>query len=134
MHLGGGVERFEIRDSVFRNCAYFDVFFTRFNGPDPKDVLLEGNTFGTTKQYGGADAPYVINISNWLSKVERFTLRDNVFGGDVAIQPDAIADMKMVGNVGPIGSCKDGVEYSFNVWTRLRCGPTDRVSGGNLGI
>ena len=58
----GGVQGFTVRNSIFRNCAYFDIFFTTLNGPDPKDVLLENNVFEVTKQWNGQNAPYAVNV------------------------------------------------------------------------
>ena len=125
----GGVQGFTVRNSIFRNCAYFDIFFTTLNGPDPKDVLLENNVFEVTKQWNGQNAPYAINVANWLSKAENFTFRNNVFGGDVAIQPTSIVNMKMIGNVGAVASCRSGVSYSYNVFTAAKCSTTDKQVG-----
>ena len=125
----GGVQGFTVRNSIFRNCAYFDIFFTTLNGPDPKDVLLENNVFEVTKQWNGQNAPYAINVANWLTKAENFTFRNNVFGGDVAIQPTTIVNMKLVGNVGAVASCKGGVSYSYNVFTNAKCSTTDKQVG-----
>ena len=122
----GGVQGFTVRNSVFRNCAYFNIFFTRLNGPDPKDVLLENNVFEVTKQWNGQNAPYAINVANWLSRAENFVFRNNVFGGDVAIQPATIVNMRLVGNVGRIASCKSGVSYSHNVFTSASCSASDQ--------
>ena len=128
----GGVQGFTVRNSIFRNCAYFDIFFTTLNGPDPKDVLLENNVFEVTKQSNGQNAPYAVNVANWLEKAENFTFRNNTFGGDVAIQPNTIVNMKLVGNVGAIASCKGGVSYSYNVFTAAKCADTDKRIGGAL--
>jgi hypothetical protein len=127
----GGVQGFTVRNSIFRNCAYFDIFFTRLNGPDPKDVLLENNVFEVSKQWNGQNAPYAVNVANWLSKAENFTFRNNSFGGDIAIQP-AVSNMKLVGNVGAVASCKSGVSYSYNVFTKAKCSATDKQVGGAL--
>ena len=126
-----GVDGFTVRNSIFRNCAYFDIFFTRLNGPDPKNVLLENNVFEVTKQWNGQDAPYAVNVANWLSKAENFTFRNNTFGGDIAIQP-AVSNMKLTGNVGAVASCKSGVVYSYNVFTRAKCAGTDQQVAGAL--
>ena len=104
-----GVDGFTVRNSIFRNCAYFDIFFTRLNGPDPKNVLLENNVFEVTKQWNGQNAPYAVNVANWLSQAQNFHFRNNSFGGDIAIQPTTIANMKLSGNIGAVASCKSGV-------------------------
>jgi hypothetical protein len=122
----GGVQGFTVRNSIFRNCAYFDIFFTTLNGPDPKNVLLENNVFEVTKQWNGQNAPYAVNVANWLSRAENFTFRNNTFGGDVAIQPTSIVNMRLTGNVGAVASCKSGVNYSHNVFTGAKCATTDK--------
>jgi hypothetical protein len=126
----GGVQNFTVRNSIFRNCAYFDIFFTRLNGPDPKDVLLENNVFEVTKQWNGQNAPFAVNVANWVSKMENFTFRNNTFGGDIALQPGSVVNSRIVGNIGPIGSCKGGVTYHSNVWRARTCGAGDLVAPG----
>jgi hypothetical protein len=127
------VQGFTVRNSIFRNCAYFNIFFTKLNGLDPKDVLLENNVFEQTKQWNGQGAPYAINVANWLTKAENFVFRNNVFGGDVAIQPTTISNMRLVGNIGEVASCKSGVSYSHNVFTAASCSATDKRVAGAMG-
>ncbi len=121
-----GVDGFTVRNSIFRNCAYFDIFFTRLNGPDPKNVLLENNVFEVTKQWNGQNAPYAVNVANWLSQAQNFHFRNNSFGGDIAIQPTTIANMRLSGNIGAVASCKSGVVYSHNVFTNAKCSASDK--------
>jgi hypothetical protein len=128
-----GVQGFTVRNSMFRNCAYFDIFFTTLNSPDPSNVMLENNVFEVTKQSNGQDAPYAVNISNWLSRVDNFVIRNNTFGGDLAIQPATIASSRIVGNAGTVASCKDGFAYAYNVWTRAKCSATDRQTAAVMG-
>jgi hypothetical protein len=126
------VQGFTVRNSIFRNCALFNIFFTKLKGPDPKDVLLENNVFEPTKQWNGQGAPYAINVANWLSKAENFVFRNNVFGGDVAIQPTTISNMRLVGNIGEVASCTSGVVYSHNVFTSASCSETDKEVAGAM--
>ena len=129
----GGVQGFTVRNSIFRNCAYFDIFFTPpATGRDPRDVLLENNVFEVTKQWNGQNAPYAMNVANWLSRADNFVFRNNTFGGDVAIQPSALSGVRMVGNIGPIASCKSGVQYSHNVFSKTKCSGTDKQVGGAM--
>ena len=65
-----GVRDFVVRNSIFRNCTYFDIFFTTFQGPDPRDVLLENNVFEETRLWNGVEGYYSVMAANWLSKVE----------------------------------------------------------------
>ncbi len=128
----GGIQGLTVRNSIFRNCAYFDIFFTTLNGPDPRNVLLENNVFETTKQWNGQDAPYAVNVANWLSKAENFTFRNNTFDGDIAIQPTRIVNMRLAGNIGAVASCTRGVEYSHNIWRAAKCAGTDRRMSGAM--
>ena len=128
----GGVQGFTVRNSLFYNCTYFDIFFTTMNGADPKDVLLENNVFEKTRQWNGQDAIYTINISDHLVKAENFTIRNNVVQQPIAIQAASVSNLKIVGNVGPVAGCKSGVTYSKNVWTDRTCGGGDRVASSAL--
>lgn len=129
----GGVQSFTVRNSLFYNCAYFNIFLTTLNGANPKNVLLENNIFEKTKQWNGQDAIYSVNVANWVTKVEGFTFRNNVLQQPVAIQPTSITSMKLAGNVGPASSCAAGVLYVKNVWTDKRCNSTDKVASGAMG-
>lgn len=123
----GDVQRFTVRNSIFRNCAYFGLFITHLFGTEPKDVLIENNVFEVTKQPSGADAPYAMMVAGSLSVMDGFTFRNNTFGADFALLAKRSQNSVVVGNLGPIGSCEDGVTYRHNVWTRMRCAPTDKV-------
>ena len=127
-----GVRDFVVRNSIFRNCTYFDIFFTTFQGPDPRDVLLENNVFEETRLWNGAEGYYSVMAANWLSKVENFTFRNNTFGSSVIFQPPAVSNVRMLNNLGEqvAWECKSGVVYSHNVWRTGKCGATDVVSSG----
>jgi hypothetical protein len=73
-----------------------------------------------------------VNISNWLSKAENFTIRNNTFEGDMTIQPSSVPNMIVAGNLGAHGSCKSGVQYVRNVWSKIKCGATDRTASSWL--
>jgi hypothetical protein len=120
----GGVQGLTIRRSQFRNCAYFGVFFTRLDGPDPRDVLLENNVFGVTRSWDGKRQPYGINVSNWLRVAENFTFRNNTVETGIVIQP-AVKNFKVVGNTAVSMSCVAGVEYAHNVFGSGECANTD---------
>ncbi len=128
----GDVQNLTIRNSMFRNCAYFDVFITHLYGTEPRDVLIENNVFERTFQWNGQKAPYGLMVANWLSKMENFTIRNNTFETEVAMQPTTAQNVRMVGNIGVAASCHNGVQYSHNVWTSRQCGPTDRRVAGAL--
>ena len=128
----GGVRDFVVRNSIFRNCTYFDIFFTTFQGPDPRDVLLENNVFEETRLWDGQEGYYSVMAANWLSRVENFTFRNNTFGSSVVFQPSAISNVRMQNNLGEqvAWECKSGVVYSHNVWRTGKCGSTDVAAAG----
>ncbi len=123
-------QHFTVRNSIFRNCAYFDIFFTKLGGPDPKDVLLENNIFEQTYTDGHSNAPYALNVSNWLSKMENFTIRNNTFGSAIAIQPTTIVGSRFSNNIGPDSPCNSGLTFSHNIWADGTCSPTDKKVAG----
>jgi hypothetical protein len=129
----GGVQGLVVRNSSFRNCAYFDIFFTAFNGPDPAHVLIENTVLEGTVQSSGQPAPYAVDVSTSISRAEDFTFRHNTWAGDVAVQPGSVSGFRMFANVGEVQSCADGVEYRDNVWTAVRCGQGDRRIPGAMG-
>ena len=122
----GDVQGFTVRNSLFRNCAYFGLFITHLYGTEPKDVLIENNVFERTFQANGQKAPYAMMVADWLSKMENFTFRNNTFETEVALLPDVAQNVRMVGNIGIASTCHDDVQYSHNVWTTSQCGATDR--------
>ncbi len=127
-----GVRDFVVRNSIFRNCTYFDIFFTTFQGPDPRDVLLENNVFEETKLWDGKEGYYSVMAANWLSRVDNFTFRNNDFGSAVIFQPPVVSNVRMQNNLGEQEpwSCHPGVTYSHNVWRTGKCGSTDEVASG----
>jgi hypothetical protein len=122
----GSTIGFTVRNSIFRNCSHFDIFFTRNNGDDVTNVLLENNVFEAPKQPDGSDAPYSLNVSNWLTKMENYVIRNNVIDSDITIQPTRIVNSRIVNNIGALASCQQGVTYSHNLWTLVKCGASDR--------
>jgi hypothetical protein len=115
-----------VRNSIFRNCSHFDIFFTRDTGDNVSNVLLENNVFEAPKQPNGQDAPYALNISNWLTRMDGYVIRNNAFGADITIQPTSISNSRIVNNIGPIASCESGVVYSHNIFTSRKCSSSDR--------
>jgi hypothetical protein len=128
----GGVRDFVVRNSIFRNCTYFDIFFTTFQGPDPRDVLLENNVFEETRLWDGAEGYYSVMVPNWLSRVDNFTFRNNTFGSALIFEPSVLSNVRVQNNLGEqeSWSCKPGVAYSHNVWRTGKCGSTDVAASG----
>jgi hypothetical protein len=129
----GGVRRFTVRNSLFRNCAYFDIFLTTFQGGNPSDVLLESNVFETTRSWDGSPQPYGVNVANWVTEMHGLVIRNNTFESDLIIQSPVVTGARIVGNVGAFSSCKDGVQYSHNISAKTGCGSSDRVVRNLLG-
>jgi hypothetical protein len=123
----GGVQRFTVRNSLFRNCAYFDIFLTTFQGGDPANVLLETNVFEQTYSWDGSEQPYGVNVANWVQHMDGLTMRNNTFATDYIIQSPVVTNTRVTGNVGAFRTCTNGVTYSHNVSSQTKCGPTDRV-------
>ena len=121
----GDVQGLTIKNSLFRNCAYFGLFLTHYLGNEPKDILIENTVFEHTKQSSGQDAPYSMMIADYMTRLENYTLRNNTFESEVSIGQGSPVNFKMVGNIGIAASCKGGVAYSYNVWTSRTCSSTD---------
>ncbi len=128
----GGVRDFVVRNSIFRNCTYFDIFFTTFQGPDPRDVLLENNVFEETRLWDGSEGYYSVMVPNWLSRVDNFTFRNNTLGSPLIFEPSVLSNVRVQNNLGEqeAWSCKSGVTYSHNVWRTGKCGSTDMAASG----
>jgi hypothetical protein len=120
-----GVDGLTIRNSRFRNCAIFDLFLTTYLGPDPRDVLLEGNDFGPTTAFGGAEASFSVNVADHVRVMDRLTIRDNTFRMPIVIQPQDVRNATMERNRGHNAACVDGVAYRSNRWNGPLCGPSD---------
>lgn len=121
-----GTDGFTVRNSLFRNCAYFDIFFTTYMGPNPTNVLVENSVFERTFTDGHSPAPYSINISDHLTRAENFTFRNNTFQTEILIQPSGpISNMTFANNIGA-GGCRAGVTFINNVWSNDKCSASDR--------
>ncbi len=128
----GDVQHFTVRNSLFRNCAYFGLFITHLYGTEPRDVLIENNVFERTFQSNGQKAPYAMMVANWLSTMQNFTFRNNTFETEVALLPPTGQNVRMVGNIGIASTCHDAVRYAHNVWTSGKCDATDRRVPGAM--
>ena len=96
----GDVQGLTVKNSLFRNCAYFGLFLTHYLGTDPKNVVIENNVFEHTKQWNGQDAPYSMMVAGHITKMDGFTFRNNTFETEVGIEPTNLVNTKMVGNIG----------------------------------
>ncbi len=115
-----------IRRSSFRNCFYFDIFFTQWSGPDPPaGVLLENNVFASAINGGF----YSVYFSDHMREVRDVTLRYNSALQAFGLAPGMpLAQVSFIANVAPLGrgSCNRAATYAFNVWDGARCNVSDR--------
>jgi hypothetical protein len=115
-----------IRRSSFRNCFYFDIFFTQWSGPDPPaGILLENNVFASATNGGF----YSVYFSDHMREVRDATLRYNSALQSFGFAPGMpLTNVSLLANVAPMsgGGCNRAVTYAFNVWDGARCGPSDR--------
>lgn len=121
------VQGITIRNSRFRNCAVFDVLFTKIGGDaDPSNVLIENTVFERSKDVGGGDAYYTFMVHE-NATIDGFVLRNNLWELGFSVL-GRVTNARAVGNIGR-GSCQPGVTYSHNVFAGSRCGSTDKVVG-----
>jgi chitodextrinase len=117
-----------IRNSKFTRCDIMDLYVSPIQGgPTAYDVTVENNWFD--QPTGGGY--YALDIHPDYGSVPRnFVVRYNSFNGSILLYDGFTYDnVSFVGNVGRIAACgQAGVEFAFNVWSNLRCGPTDRVA------
>jgi len=120
------VQRLVVRNSRFRNCAYFGLMIAHLFGEGvPTDVTLENNVFGQTHQFGGEPAPYSLMIGPIPAR--NFVIRNNTFESEPAFNNTVFSNSRFVNNIAPVNSCYGGLAYARNVFTtRQRCGPGDR--------
>jgi hypothetical protein len=115
-----------IRRSSFRNCFYFDIFFTQWSGPDPPaGILLENNVFASAINGGF----YSVYFSDHMREVRDATLRYNSALQSFGFAPGMpLAGVSLIANVTPMsrGECNRAVTYAYNVWDGARCSATDR--------
>jgi hypothetical protein len=122
LQIGAG-DGITIRNSRFRNCDVMDMHVSWYgDAPMTKNVTLENNFFAAATD-GGFYAVEAKAFTNLL-------LRNNSFGQAFKIFTDegTNKNVRVIGNVGPYQpwACEKGVGYRYNVWTRVRCGKTDR--------
>ncbi len=123
--LANSPQGMTIRNSIFRNCAYFGALIATCCGSTapPRDVLIENTVFERTYQWNRQPAPYSLLVSGITAA--NFTFRNNTFQTEPGFNETTWVNSRMVGNLGTLGSCQDNLTYAHNVWTTRTCGPTD---------
>jgi hypothetical protein len=130
-----GVQGFTVRNSIFRDCAVMDLFFTYGSWWSPKppaygNVTIENNVFSHSERtdnsgwhyyslYVGMTGPNGDGgdpMNGWVVRNNTFEIPASItsYGGTNGT--------RWVGNVGS-WDCKSGVAYSHNVGTK--CGTSD---------
>jgi hypothetical protein len=113
---------FTLRRSRFLNCAIFGLFMTHWgNAGHPKNILIENNVFDES-----VDGTYAVRFANWPPRLDNVLVRNNSALQPINFDPASVKrNVRVVGNVAPMGGCDPGVAYSYNVWDGARCGATD---------
>lgn len=118
-----------VRNSRFSNCEHFDILFTMFLGPTPRDILIENNFFdccGTgfySVYLGGGHGESFDNV----------LIRNNSANkGMTAGTDNSVANVRFVANNVPSipGCTRPGVTTGYNVFhdsSAERCGPHDKI-------
>jgi hypothetical protein len=129
--LVGSALGITIRNSVFHNCAVFDLAFTNFNGGIVRDVLVENNVFDTSVDGGFYSLSFFGDPAyDWRNVLVRYNTAGQAM--QFALGSSSLSNFRVVGNIGPqrTGECNSRIQYSHNVWTNVKCGPTDRRAAG----
>jgi len=152
MYVNAAVN-FTIRNSKFRDCAIYNIFFT-LSGPDAqkigqRNLLIENNWFDTpwTEDSSGGERARATGVSlAWCQNSSQgyrdVLVRFNSFQRNTGIELDRNMschweNVRVVGNLLSYpGNCDPRITYAYNVWTTAiragRCAGTDRVSGDAL--
>ena len=135
--------RVTIRNSTFRNCTDFDVLVKPYNTSlvgSPADILFENNFLdapmpGETAtascnpgcpRGGNAIAITDGSADPWSGAVIRY---NSTLGG-IRIDP-AVANVVVKGNIAARSSafaCRTSGVISHNVWSGVKCSPSDRLA------
>jgi hypothetical protein len=130
IHVVGG-DGITIRNSRFVRCDVFNIFFTKWAGPEPpKNVLLENNFFDKPTldgAYGVCCTYYAVHFSDHMGRFENITLRYNSAGNsEFSLGQGPKSNVNFIANVGVRGSCPTDITFAYNVWDSRKCGKTDR--------
>jgi hypothetical protein len=125
----GAVNGLTIRNSRFRACAIYDIFFQAFNGSISR-VTLEKNWFAApTGPDGQGVWPHAVRFSADYT-YENIVVRANSFVQSFAMGGTAPGS-QLTRNIGrfdpndPPGGCARMASQN-NIWVNAGCGPTDR--------
>ena len=114
-----------IRNSTFRDCSDFDIYFHQISGGgNPRNVLLENNFFGATTEGGFYTLFFRNDRGESLTNIRvAFNSAAQGFHFD---EDGTISNVSVLGNTyGPSRQCSHGVVYAYNVIQGTKCGSTD---------
>lgn len=114
-----------IRNSTFRDCSDFDIYFHQISGGgNPRNVVLENNFFGTTTEGGFYTLFFRNDRGESLTNIRvAFNSAAQGFHFD---EDGTISNVSVFGNTyGPSRQCSHGVDYQYNVIQGIKCGSTD---------
>jgi hypothetical protein len=132
-----GVQGFTLRNSLFRDCAVFDVLFTYGSWWSPKppaygNVTIENNVFAHSERTNNTGwhyySLYVASLgpNGPSDPMNGWVVRNNTFELGVAMDPySATNGSRWVGNVGQ-WDCKSGMTFRYNVGKT--CASTDKAA------
>ena len=121
-----GVPGFTLRNSLFRDCAVMDAFFTYGSWWSPKppsygNVTIENNVFSHPERENNSGWHYFSLYIAWIGPngasdpMSNWVVRNNTFESPAMIAPDRGADgTRWVGNLGT-WDCKSGIAFRYNV-------------------
>jgi hypothetical protein len=130
-----------IRNSTFRNCTDFDILISPYNWTlvgQPGEIVLENNFFDEPMPGWSATSQCNPNCPRGgaaISLEERIgwsgvQIRYNSLLGPIQVD-SRVGNVVVKGNVGPKDaaySCQSNVSFSYNVWSGVKCSPSDRVA------
>jgi hypothetical protein len=105
-----GVQGLTVRNSTFRDCGYFGLIMGLCCGAElqPRDVVLERNTFGPSRCYPGSggcrangEAPFSLMLGN-VQIGGRSRIVGNRFDTPPALDEATFADLTASGNSGSV--------------------------------
>ena len=127
-----------LRNSAFSQNAVYNIQVQNFEGPAPRNILLENNLFGCPVNWlyepgGDRRCNGQVDVQfNTASPIANWLLRFNSFASGVGQYVDgtSYSEVRLLGNVGGRPSeCYAGMSFVHNTWISGACSRTDtRVS------
>lgn len=129
-------QRFTLRNSSFRNCAVMDLFFANYTGGALSGITIENNRFDTPGSLSGGLStgffPVLFAPNN--EPITNVRIAYNSLLGPIGFNPGTLNNVEITANVGPMEpfGCNQAVSYSYNVWTKAKCGSSDTTASSGF--